>query len=46
MLGTRGVRLGILKADLYKMQVRSIVGAARHRAQAVSSSGPVKSSPT
>ena len=32
MLGTRGVRLGILKADLYKMQVPSIVGAARHRA--------------
>ena len=32
MLRTHGVRLGILKADLYKMQVRSIVGAARHRA--------------
>ncbi|MET1001727.1 MAG: pyruvate, phosphate dikinase [Acidimicrobiia bacterium] len=34
MLGTRGVRLGILKPLLYKMQVRALVEAARHRAAA------------
>jgi pyruvate,orthophosphate dikinase len=28
MLGTRGVRLGILKGNLYKMQVRALVEAA------------------
>jgi pyruvate,orthophosphate dikinase len=32
MLGTRGVRLGILKADLYKMQVRALLQAANRRA--------------
>ena len=31
MLGTRGVRLGILKAGLYKMQVRALVEAASER---------------
>ncbi len=31
MLGTRGVRLGILKAGLYKMQVRGLVEAATRR---------------
>ena len=31
MLGTRGVRLGILKAGLYKMQVRGLVEAASRR---------------
>ncbi len=31
MLGTRGVRLGILKANLYKMQVRALVEAACER---------------
>ncbi len=32
MLGTRGVRLGILKAGLYRMQVRALVDAAVSRA--------------
>ena len=31
MLGTRGVRLGIVKANLYKMQVRALVEAACQR---------------
>jgi pyruvate,orthophosphate dikinase len=31
MLGTRGVRLGIIKANLYKMQVRALVEAACRR---------------
>jgi len=31
MLGTRGVRLGILKPELYKMQVRSLLEAAIER---------------
>ncbi|MEM8903828.1 MAG: pyruvate, phosphate dikinase [Actinomycetota bacterium] len=31
MLGTRGVRLGILKAGLYRMQVRALAGAAMAR---------------
>jgi pyruvate,orthophosphate dikinase len=31
MLGTRGVRLGIIKGGLYKMQVRAIAEAARAR---------------
>ncbi|HEY5153835.1 MAG TPA: putative PEP-binding protein, partial [Acidimicrobiales bacterium] len=31
MLGTRGVRLGIIKANLYKMQVRALVEAACKR---------------
>ena len=31
MLGTRGVRLGIVKANLYKMQVRALVEAACRR---------------
>ena len=31
MLGTRGVRLGIIKAGLYKMQVRALVEAACQR---------------
>jgi len=34
MLGTRGVRLGILKAGLYKMQVRALMEAAVNRAEA------------
>ncbi|MGZ4716225.1 MAG: putative PEP-binding protein, partial [Acidimicrobiales bacterium] len=33
MLGTRGVRLGIVKANLYKMQVRALVEAACERAR-------------
>jgi len=33
MLGTRGVRLGILKANLYKMQVRALVEAACDQAE-------------
>jgi pyruvate,orthophosphate dikinase len=33
MLGTRGVRLGIVKANLYKMQVRALVEAACLRAR-------------
>jgi pyruvate,orthophosphate dikinase len=33
MLGTRGVRLGILKAGLYKMQVRALMEAAVNRAE-------------
>ena len=31
MLGTRGVRLGIMKGNLYKMQVRALVEAACRR---------------
>jgi pyruvate,orthophosphate dikinase len=34
MLGTRGVRLGIVKAGLYKMQVRAIMEAALKRVEA------------
>jgi pyruvate,orthophosphate dikinase len=34
MLGTRGVRLGIMKAGLYKMQVRALVEAAVIRSEA------------
>ncbi|CAN5554790.1 pyruvate, phosphate dikinase [soil metagenome] len=34
MLGTRGVRLGILKAGLYKMQVRALMQAAVAQAEA------------
>ncbi|HEX8802987.1 MAG TPA: pyruvate, phosphate dikinase [Acidimicrobiales bacterium] len=34
MLGTRGVRLGVLKPGLYAMQVRALVEAAVERAQA------------
>jgi pyruvate,orthophosphate dikinase len=34
MLGTRGVRLGILKPGLYRMQVRALVEAAVERKQA------------
>ena len=34
MLGTRGVRLGIMKAGLYKMQVRALMQAAAIRAEA------------
>jgi pyruvate,orthophosphate dikinase len=34
MLGTRGVRLGVLKPGLYAMQVRALVEAALHRAKA------------
>jgi pyruvate,orthophosphate dikinase len=34
MLGTRGVRLGILKPGLYRMQVRALLEAAVERAQA------------
>ena len=34
MLGTRGVRLGIMKAGLYKMQVRALLEAAHLRADA------------
>ena len=34
MLGTRGVRLGIMKAGLYKMQVRALLEAAQQRADA------------
>ncbi|HSL56664.1 MAG TPA: pyruvate, phosphate dikinase [Acidimicrobiales bacterium] len=34
MLGTRGVRLGIVKAGLYKMQVRALMTAAATRAAA------------
>ena len=34
MLGTRGVRLGILRPILYKTQVRAVVEAAGHRAEA------------
>jgi pyruvate,orthophosphate dikinase len=33
MLGTRGVRLGIVKAGLYKMQVRALMRAAAIRKQ-------------
>jgi pyruvate,orthophosphate dikinase len=31
MLGTRGVRLGVLKPDLYRTQVRALFDAAIHR---------------
>jgi pyruvate,orthophosphate dikinase len=34
MIGTRGVRLGILKPPLYRMQVRALVEAAIERKQA------------
>jgi pyruvate,orthophosphate dikinase len=34
MLGTRGVRLGVLKPGLYAMQVRALMEAALHRAAA------------
>jgi pyruvate, orthophosphate dikinase len=34
MLGTRGVRLGVLKPGLYAMQVRALVEAALERAKA------------
>ena len=34
MLGTRGVRLGVMKPGLYAMQVRALVAAARQRATA------------
>ncbi len=34
MLGTRGVRLGIMKAGLYKMQVHALLQAAQLRADA------------
>jgi pyruvate, orthophosphate dikinase len=34
MLGTRGVRLGVVKPGLYAMQVRALVEAALERAQA------------
>ena len=34
MLGTRGVRLGVLKPGLYAMQVRALMEAAVERAQA------------
>ena len=29
MLGTRGVRLGVIKPGLYEMQVRALMEAAR-----------------
>jgi pyruvate,orthophosphate dikinase len=34
MLGTRGVRLGVIKPGLYAMQVRALMEAARARAKA------------
>ncbi len=34
MLGTRGVRLGVIKPGLYAMQVRALMQAARERAAA------------
>jgi pyruvate,orthophosphate dikinase len=34
MLGTRGVRLGVIKPDLYAMQVRALMEAAAERAAA------------
>jgi pyruvate,orthophosphate dikinase len=34
MLGTRGVRLGVLKPGLYEMQVRALIEAALERRQA------------
>jgi pyruvate,orthophosphate dikinase len=34
MLGTRGVRLGVLKPGLYEMQVRALMEAAAERVQA------------
>jgi pyruvate,orthophosphate dikinase len=34
MLGTRGVRLGVLKPGLYAMQVRALMQAARQRLEA------------
>ncbi len=34
MIGTRGVRLGILKPELYRMQVRALMEAAAERKQA------------
>jgi pyruvate, orthophosphate dikinase len=34
MLGVRGVRLGVIKAGLYKMQVRALLEAAAQRADA------------
>ena len=34
MLGTRGVRLGVMKPGLYSMQVRALVEAAQERLQA------------
>ena len=34
MLGTRGVRLGVMKPGLYEMQVRALVAAARSRVAA------------
>ncbi len=34
MLGVRGVRLGVIKAGLYKMQVRALLEAAEMRAEA------------
>jgi pyruvate,orthophosphate dikinase len=33
MLGTRGVRLGVIKPGLYAMQVRALMEAARERAE-------------
>src|SRR3546814_3677482 len=34
MLGTRGVRLGVMKPGLYAMQVRALLAAARDRVEA------------
>ncbi len=34
MLGTRGVRLGVIKPGLYAMQVRALMEAALHRVEA------------
>jgi pyruvate, orthophosphate dikinase len=34
MLGTRGVRLGIVKPELYRMQVRALLAAAAERVRA------------
>ena len=34
MLGTRGVRLGVVKPGLYAMQVRALMEAAAERVQA------------
>ena len=34
MIGTRGVRLGVIKPGLYAMQVRALLDAAADAAQA------------
>ena len=40
MLGTRGVRLGVMQPEIYEMQVRAIARAARRGARADAAAGP------